>query len=148
MARVVLFAVVAVAVALLAFAIATGGRSRRPSVVATINGVPVEVGPVEMGKALQSARGGRAAAFLRRTIVMAEAMRAEEGTYTSDVRKLIHERPANVDVYIIRAGAEGVRMTAIDHEVRRQCDIFTGDSARWAFGYAYDPRRPGCGPIR
>ena len=40
------------------------------------------------------------------------------------------------------------RMSAINAATEVQCDVFSGDSAKWAFGYAYDNRSPRCGKIR
>jgi hypothetical protein len=45
-------------------------------------------------------------------------------------------------------GDDGIRMSAINTNTEVQCDVFAGDSAKWAFGYAYDNRSPRCGHIR
>ena len=81
-------------------------------------------------------------------MVYMESMRAETGEYTTDVKKIGVDRPANVSLHIIRVGMDGFRMSAIDNKQERQCDMFSGDSARWAFGYAFDPRMPACGKLR
>jgi hypothetical protein len=39
-------------------------------------------------------------------------------------------------------------MTAINSKTEVQCDVFSGDSAAWAFGYAYDNHTPRCGKMR
>jgi hypothetical protein len=58
------------------------------------------------------------------------------------------DRPANTRLYILRVGGEGIRMTAINSKTEIQCDVFMGDSATWAFGYAYDRGAPRCGKVR
>jgi hypothetical protein len=150
MARVMLFALAVIAVILGGFAFFTRGRRDRPlpPPEVTINGIPVRPVDIRVRNALVGAQDARAITFLRRTLTMAEVLRADVGTYPSDPRKLVGERPANVSLYIIRVGDDGLRMTAIDNVTNRQCDVFAGDSAHWAFGYAYDPRIPACGKIR
>jgi hypothetical protein len=49
---------------------------------------------------------------------------------------------------MLRVADDGLRMTAIDNTTDRQCDIFAGDSAHWAFGHPYDSRVPACGKLR
>jgi hypothetical protein len=39
-------------------------------------------------------------------------------------------------------------MSAVNPATHIQCDIFAGDSATYAFGYAWDQRTPRCGKIR
>ena len=150
MARVMLFALAVIAVIMGGFAFFTRERRNRPlpPPEVTINGVPIRPVDIRVRNALVGAQDARAITFLRRTLTMAEALRAEVGTYPSDPRKLVGERPANVSLYIIRVGDDGLRMTAIDNVTNRQCDVFAGDSAHWSFGYAYDPRMPACGKIR
>lgn len=152
MARMMSFGFVILAMLVLGFSL-RGGRQPAspgpiPNAVMSINGVPVRPGDIRMQRALRSATDARAASFLRQALVMAEALRADEGKYSNDRRRFTRERPANVVLNVIRVGDEGIRMTAIDNSTQRQCDIFAGDSAHWAFGYAYDPRVPACGKAR
>jgi hypothetical protein len=151
MARVMLFALAVMAVIVGGFSFFTRGRRNRDREIppqVTINGVPVRPVDIRVRNALVGAQDARAITFLRRTLTMAEVLRADEGKYTSDPRKLVGERPANVSLYIIRVGDDGLRMTAVDNVTNRQCDVFAGDSAHWSFGYAFDPRVPACGTIR
>jgi hypothetical protein len=147
-----LYVLVIFAVIVAGFSFSTRSRSRdarpAPNAVLSIDGVPVRPGDLRVRNALIAAQDSRAATFLRRALVTAEALRAEDGKYTSDTRRLAPERPANVVLHVLHVGDEGLRMTAIDNSTLRQCDIFAGDSARWAFGYAYDPRVPACGKLR
>jgi len=86
--------------------------------------------------------------YLRQAIVSEMAYSADQGAYTTDITKLRIDRPANVQVIVPKVGDMGMRMTAINEQLGRQCDIFAGDSAKWAFGYAWDSRVPRCGKIR
>jgi hypothetical protein len=154
MPRATLLARVAGLMLLLGFAISAtgrrgGGTSRGPVTQQELMERGVAVGPAPRG----AGRGilpqdQRLAYYLRTVMVYMESMRAEMGTYPSDVRKIAVDRPANVQLLVIRVGEEGIRMSAIDNVLERQCDVFAGDSARWAFGYAYDTRMPGCGKLR
>ncbi len=131
----------------LGFAFSRTTVSRRPAPVmrvVTRDGDMIEV-PVQ-----RSGRGAdpRLGSFLRTALVAEESYRAEAGDYTSDVSKLMIERPANTTLHVVRVGEDGLRMSAINETADLQCDVFAGDSARWAFGYAYDPRMPRCGRVR
>jgi len=109
---------------------------------------PAGVADPRIAAARTTAADMRVVAFLRSTLTMAEMLRAERGEYPSDPKVLASERPANVSLHVVRVGPTGLRLTAVDHPRQRQCDVFAGDSAFWAFGYAFDPRVPACGKIR
>src|SRR3990172_2523345 len=98
---------------------------------------PAGVSDPRIAAARTTAADMRVVAFLRSTLTMAEMLRAERGG-----------DPANVSLHVVRVGPTGLRLTAVDHPRQRQCDVFAGDSAFWAFGYAFDPRAPACGKIR
>jgi len=148
MARVLLFVLVIGVIFFAGFSFARRPASSRPP-----RGDLEVTGPVEKGITVRlvpgpSAGDPRLGPFLRQAIVFAESWRAEYGTYPTDVRKVDLQRPANVALYITRVGEEGLRMSAINSRTDIQCDAFVGDSARWAFGYAFDPRVPACGKVR
>jgi hypothetical protein len=90
----------------------------------------------------------RLGSYLRQALVFEEMYRADQGSYTSDISKITVDRPANTTLHIIRVGENGIRMSAINSQTEIQCDVFAGDSAHWAFGYAYDSRMPRCGKLR
>lgn len=90
----------------------------------------------------------RLGSFLRQAMIAEESHRAETGAYTKDLSLVARERPANTMIYVVKIGDDGIRMSAINTKSDIQCDVFAGDSARWAFGYAYDNRSPRCGKTR
>lgn len=90
----------------------------------------------------------RLATYLRSAYVAMMASYADMGQWPTDPTKLPMDRPANSELRIVSASNYGVRLSAIDNKTHRQCDLFTGDSAKMAFGYAYDPSMPACGKVR
>lgn len=90
----------------------------------------------------------RLAGYLRAAFVAMNVGFAETGQWPTDPAKLPMDRPANTELRIVSTSYNGVRLSAIDNRSKRQCDLFTGDSAKMAFGYAYDPSMPACGKIR
>ena len=88
------------------------------------------------------------ASFLRQAHVAQTMFCADNGTYTRDVTVLHLTRPANTQLHILSSGFDGLRMSAVNTKTGKQCDVFSGDSAKWAFGYAYDVGRPACGDLR
>jgi hypothetical protein len=120
---------------------------QKPSIVRvrTPDGSIVEMPIVRSNSGVIDPRIG---GYLRAAVVYEESFRSEQGQYTKDLAPLERDRPANTRLYILRAGSEGIRMTAINSKTEIQCDVFMGDSATWAFGYAYDRGAPRCGKIR
>jgi len=157
MTRVTLFAGAILVVFLGVFAISrlTSPRQRPLMRVTTRNGDVMEF-PVQMGRggdpASRPARGGfiepTLASFLKSAHVAEATYYADRGEYTKDIAMLNLTRPANTQLHIVSAGPDGMRMSAINTKSGLQCDLFAGDSAKWAFGYAYDPGRPNCGKLR
>jgi len=120
---------------------------KRPPImrVRTPDGSVVEM-PVE-----RSASGvvdPRLGSYLRSVVIFEESYRAEQGQYTKDLSSIERDRPANTKLYIVKIGDDGIRLSAINSKTEVQCDVFAGDSAKWAFGYAYDNRLPRCGKLR
>lgn len=88
------------------------------------------------------------AVYLRSAYTAMMANYAENAQWATDPSKLPLDRPANTELHIVSTSNYGVRLSAIDNKSKRQCDLFTSDSAKMAFGYAYDPSMPACGRIR
>ena len=147
MRALMLFVTVFGLVVLLMFAWSRSTISKRPAPVVRVttrDGDIIEM-PME-----RSGRGSdpRLGSFLRTAMVAEEAYFAETGHYAVDAKLLPLERPANTALVIARADGDRLRLSAVNQSRKVQCDMFTGDSARNAFGYAFDPRIPRCGKVR
>jgi hypothetical protein len=110
-------------------------------------GVPIGPYGVRV-RSILTAPDQRLAVYLRSAYVAMVASYADNGKWTTDPSKLPMDRPANSELRIVSTSNDGLRLSAIDHRSGRQCDLFTGDSAKMAFGYAYDPSQPACGKVR
>jgi len=110
-------------------------------------GVPIGPYGVRV-RSILTAPDQRLAVYLRSAYVAMVSSYADNGKWTTDPSKLPMDRPANSELRIVSTSNDGLRLSAIDNKTHRQCDLFTGDSAKMAFGYAYDPSQPACGKVR